>query len=279
MPAQIPVAGGKTFYFLWSLERLSVALDLETLGSKDWYNWGAEIILANQQPDGNWRGEYDTADTCFALLFLRRANLARDLTMILKGKLTDPGEVTLRTGGVGGGGLKGAVIASPIESKSAPKALDEQTDKGKMAIAIVQAVGVKQEKLIEQYRDEKGVKYTEALTEAIPHLAGDAKAKARKALAERLARMKAETLTEYLKDEEPEIRRAAALACALKDSKAHIPHLIEMLREKDVVVEWAVLEALKDLTGKNFGPAANATAAEREKAVAAWLEWWKKQQK
>ena len=44
--------GGRTYYFLWSLERVAVALDLDTIGKKDWYGWGAEILLENQAPNG-----------------------------------------------------------------------------------------------------------------------------------------------------------------------------------------------------------------------------------
>jgi hypothetical protein len=42
----IPQIGGRTYYFLWSLERVAVALDLQTIGKKDWYAWGAEILVA-----------------------------------------------------------------------------------------------------------------------------------------------------------------------------------------------------------------------------------------
>jgi hypothetical protein len=72
-------------YFLWSVERVGVLYDLPTIGNKDWYRWGAEILVANQQADGNWtgggyHGANDAIDTCLALLFLKRANLAQDLT-------------------------------------------------------------------------------------------------------------------------------------------------------------------------------------------------------
>ena len=72
-------------YVLWSIERVAVLYNLATIGEKDWYRWGAEILVANQQQRGNWdRGGYHGAapvlDTCFALLFLKRANLAEDLT-------------------------------------------------------------------------------------------------------------------------------------------------------------------------------------------------------
>ena len=53
---------------------------------KDWYRWGAEILLKNQQGDGGWHGAYSQggSDTGFALLFLKRANLAPDLARHLR---------------------------------------------------------------------------------------------------------------------------------------------------------------------------------------------------
>jgi hypothetical protein len=72
-------------YFVWSVERVAVIYNLPKIGDKDWYGWGAEMLVANQAARGNWEnGQYShdtpTIDTCFALLFLKRANLARDLT-------------------------------------------------------------------------------------------------------------------------------------------------------------------------------------------------------
>jgi hypothetical protein len=72
-------------YFLWSVERVGMIYDLSILGSRDWYSWGVEIILANQLPDGSWRDRFPgVPDTCFALLFLKRVNVAKDLTDKLK---------------------------------------------------------------------------------------------------------------------------------------------------------------------------------------------------
>jgi hypothetical protein len=74
----------QNLYFLWSVERVGVLYNVRTIGDKDWYRWGAEILVANQQRDGYWaRGGYHgadaTIDTCLALLFLKRANLTTDL--------------------------------------------------------------------------------------------------------------------------------------------------------------------------------------------------------
>jgi hypothetical protein len=85
----------QNLYFLWSLERVGMLYDLKTIGDKDWYRWGAEILVANQKGDGNWdKGGYPgaspTIDTCLALLFLKRVNLAKDLTE----KLPDSKDLT-----------------------------------------------------------------------------------------------------------------------------------------------------------------------------------------
>jgi hypothetical protein len=74
----------KNLYFLWSVERVGVLYNVGTIGGKDWYRWGAEILVANQKQAGNWEGggyhgADATIDTCLALLFLKRANLATDL--------------------------------------------------------------------------------------------------------------------------------------------------------------------------------------------------------
>jgi hypothetical protein len=90
----------QNMYFLWSVERVGVLFDLKTIGGKDWYAWGAQILVKNQHGDGHWVGKEspgggrsDCVDTCFALLFLKRANLLPDLTEHLRLQMVirDPG--------------------------------------------------------------------------------------------------------------------------------------------------------------------------------------------
>jgi hypothetical protein len=81
-------------YFLWSVERVAVLYSLKVIGQKDWYRWGAEILVANQNAAGNWdSGGYHAAsptiNTCLALLFLKRVNLTRDLQGKLAFKTED----------------------------------------------------------------------------------------------------------------------------------------------------------------------------------------------
>ncbi|HTU22542.1 MAG TPA: HEAT repeat domain-containing protein [Gemmataceae bacterium] len=278
--------GGRTYYFLWSLERVAVALNLDTIGKKDWYNWGAEILLENQMPNGAWMGDYGDGgvDTCFALLFLKRANLARDLTAQIKGQVKDPGERVLR-GGVGIENLRGKKRmlsgietgdAKPIE-KPLQKAVD--TESARLAGALVKAQGARRTALLRAMEREKGVMYTEGLAAAIPKLEGETHRKARQALANRLTRMKDDTLADYLQDEDAEIRRGAALAVGQKDSKKLVPNLISLLRDSETSVVRASHASLKALTGQDFGPSATATREERDQAVLKWIAWWSKQRK
>jgi hypothetical protein len=250
-PVVVP-SDGKWLYFLWSVERVCMVLHLQQIGGKDWYGYGTEVILAGQKADGTWEAEFGpVADTCFALLFLERVNLATDLTK----KITE-----LRTG---------PPPRIKTNDTGPPKrALNVDTENGKLAARLVRAEGADQLKLLAEFKERKGVVYTEALAAAIPHLEGDAKTEARNALAQRLARMKAESLAEYLKDEEAEIRRGAALAAGMKDSKTLIPNLIPLLKDPEPIVPPVVLTSLKALTGQDLGT-----------EIKPWQEWWDRQKK
>ncbi len=75
----------RNFYLLWSIERVAVLYGLKTIGNREWYDIGVDLLLPSQQPDGSWLvqsypGSTAVTDTCFALLFLRRSNLVSDLT-------------------------------------------------------------------------------------------------------------------------------------------------------------------------------------------------------
>jgi hypothetical protein len=77
-------------YFLWCLERLGVIYGKDRIGGKDWYEWGYPIVLKAQRADGSWQDRHDPLiDSCFALLFLKRANIAKDLTIMLRKQLMD----------------------------------------------------------------------------------------------------------------------------------------------------------------------------------------------
>lgn len=87
----------KDVYFLWSVERVGMLFDLPTIGDKEWYRWGVEILVTNQLDTGEFKAEgvwenknitvRDTREfygpilkTAFALLFLKRSHPMSDLT-------------------------------------------------------------------------------------------------------------------------------------------------------------------------------------------------------
>jgi hypothetical protein len=52
-------------------------LDMPTIGKHDWYNEGAKQLLDDQKADGSWVAgggrSNSTWDTCYAILFLKKA--------------------------------------------------------------------------------------------------------------------------------------------------------------------------------------------------------------
>jgi hypothetical protein len=66
------------YYLLWSVERFCMISGTARLGTRDWYAEGASILLRSQGADGVWAGGAGAVpDTCMALLFLRKAFIAR----------------------------------------------------------------------------------------------------------------------------------------------------------------------------------------------------------
>ncbi len=73
-------------YLLWSVERVAVLYNSPTIEGKDWYGWGAQMLIRNQDAaNGSWNmggfaGASPHVDTCFALLFLVRSNLVHEVS-------------------------------------------------------------------------------------------------------------------------------------------------------------------------------------------------------
>ncbi len=88
-------------YYLWSLERVCVALGLRTLDGFDWYAHGSQILIQRQENDGGWPHDRwgRLPSTCLALLFLRKANLAFEIDRVLRLGNPQDGRRVLATSG------------------------------------------------------------------------------------------------------------------------------------------------------------------------------------
>jgi hypothetical protein len=75
----------KNYYYMYGLERVGILYGTPTLGTHDWYQEGARLLLKEQKADGSWgdhkdkddtkekESERNTQETCFAILFLKKA--------------------------------------------------------------------------------------------------------------------------------------------------------------------------------------------------------------
>jgi HEAT repeat protein len=72
-------------------------------------------------------------------------------------------------------------------------------------------------------------------------------------------------------------RRAAAAACGQKKAREAVGELIPLLEDPEAPVQQAAHQALRQITGQDFGPEPDASREERRAAVQAWRDWWKKQ--
>ncbi len=75
----------KNYYYMYGLERVGILFGTATLGTHDWYQEGARLLLKEQKANGSWgdhqdkpdskekESERNTQDTCFAIIFLKKA--------------------------------------------------------------------------------------------------------------------------------------------------------------------------------------------------------------
>jgi hypothetical protein len=79
----VPDSGWMSYYFLYALERAGILCGVDKLGTHSWYVEGAAALIRDQKPDGSWLSPHPHGDrsrelnsvwdTCFAILFLKRA--------------------------------------------------------------------------------------------------------------------------------------------------------------------------------------------------------------
>jgi hypothetical protein len=70
-------------YYMYALERAGMLLDLPAIGKHDWYQEGANQLLNDQKENGSWAAgggrSGPTWDTCYAILFLKKATQRLDV--------------------------------------------------------------------------------------------------------------------------------------------------------------------------------------------------------
>jgi hypothetical protein len=273
---------GDEYYLLWSVERAAVAYGLATIGDADWYTWGCNFLLPAQQQTGAWHGSYSAeVDTSFAILFLTKSNVVSDLT----GKIGRPETRDLRGSQAGKGlflappppgGHKGGSPPGPgmVPGGSAGGPVGggvaEKTESDKIADALVNATGAAWAGKLREVYEGKGTDFTVGLAKAIDRLDAVRQKEARDTLAERLSRFTAATIRGNLRSDDPELRRAACLAAAMKDDKGFVPDLIIRITDPADLVVRAARAGLKSLTGLDHGPQPNADDAAKQKAQADW---------
>jgi hypothetical protein len=68
------------YYYLYGMERAGDLYGTDWFGTHQWYPIGAKYLIESQKPDGSWLGnDTPTIDTCFAILFLKRATRPLDV--------------------------------------------------------------------------------------------------------------------------------------------------------------------------------------------------------
>ena len=144
-------------YYYYGIERVGAVLDVEKIGTHDWYNEGADELLRRQAPDGSWNDSSGIVPaTSLTLLFLTKATAKtihkpRRIPQVGGGLLVggrglpdDLGAVKVTQGEIRK--LKGPVdtLLADLEKVSEAKVEEAQ-------VAIVEAVQLdRPEELIEQ---------------------------------------------------------------------------------------------------------------------------------
>jgi hypothetical protein len=267
---------GTELYFLWSVERVGMAYGLKKIGAIDWYAMGADRILAMQQAGGSWSDYSPNVGTSLALLFLKRTNVASDLTRLVggEGELRSGRDVEdLKTAAQ----APSATAGRPVQARSLTAEDIGAMSPEQLKAALPGLDAKQQAAVLQALRDRKGAEATVALADAIATLDEPSAAQARQLLAERLERMTPATLARYLEYQDDEIRQAAARAAGSKQDRSLTQPLIELLDERNTAVADAAHAALVELTGQQFGPFAGQATANRFAVSQRWKAWWKQQ--
>jgi len=202
-------------YHLYCVERIAALMDVERLGSHDWYDEGAAELLFKQAPDGSWNDACTPlASTALGLMFLTKATTTvvtpKKKLLLLGGGLQiggrglpdNLGTVQIKDGNVSARKLAGAVDTLLIELERSADAKVEDVQ-----AAVVEAVQLdRPEELIGQIK-------------RLRKLATDQRVEVRRTAVWALGRSNdvsaASVLIQSLSDPEQSVVREASLALSI----------------------------------------------------------------
>jgi hypothetical protein len=138
--------------------------------------------------------------------------------------------------------------------------------------AVSEVEGTELLQVLAELKDRKGSVYTEALAEAIGTVDEDIKPIARGLLATRLTRMTDRTMKAKMKNSNPEVRAAAALAIGYKGSPLY-RELAAAMRDGNLLVAQNARDVLEKMLGEDLGPKEGASGLEWYQASKRWEQW------
>ena len=162
-------------------------------------------------------------------------------------------------------------------SGTVPAPIDTEADR--LVVELVQAKKDREVELLQSLREVPEPLGTLVLAAAIREMKAPRQAKVRHVLVQRFGDLEITQLKKRFADEDAEVRQAALAAAGVKKDKALIPDALKLLEDPDLAVAQGARSTLKLLTGRDFGPAANATPLDRSIAIGQWYGWWLQQKK
>ena len=238
-------------YCLYALERyFSFREDAEgeSAAGYPWYDTYASYLLANQQPNGCWIGDFaktrsqgSVPDTCFSLLFLLRS-MKKSIQ-----KARDFGSGLL----VGGRGLPKGTSGAVLRG-------------GQLVAKPLSGPG---QQLIAALENIDSQEFDEAV-EAVAELPAD---EARRLVAQHDSKLRA-----LAQEGPPEARVAVLQAFGKSGDLDNVPTLIHALKDSDSRVVLAARDALRRISCKfdNMGLPDDFTEAQRAETVRRWKAWY-----
>jgi hypothetical protein len=145
---------------------------------------------------------------------------------------------------------------------------------GELAKAASTERGPRLRQVLVELSHRQGAEVVDGLSVAAGSYDSNTQKLGRTLLDGHLAGKSAEVVQEKLKDDNVEVRKSAIRVVASK-MRTLGGDLIDLLTDKDDSVRVAAHAALVKIgRGRDYGPPANATDAQREQAQQKWRKWW-----